>query len=356
MKIMCPQCEFSRELSEANLPKHMYMATCPKCACRFKFREKPEANASQNDDLSQNQSVLPPNAIVRDNNFGAYANKKAETENNEQGKINTENQTIEDFQNKARQEYEKKNAQTSNVETKAEHNSNSSSDTNFSQDDEQDPDNNRQNSSKAQNEIVDGVIAWELAKTSQMPFALYHTMLQVLFSSQLFFMNVGKSVAPLFRACIFYVILGTLQSIADRVWLMSKLQTLAEDTAQTPGIDTIAQDLNIPLLFLTMPPLMLLQLFFYSASISIMLRLVEPERANFATIIRVVAFSAAPAIFSIIPMVGQFVSPIWFAFCVFIGCKYALNITWSKTAMAIIPLYILFFVISIYLVKELVGM
>ncbi|MBG0790761.1 MAG: zinc-ribbon domain-containing protein [Desulfovibrionaceae bacterium] len=42
MQIVCPECNFSREVDESKIPPRSQVATCPKCQTKFKFRDLPE--------------------------------------------------------------------------------------------------------------------------------------------------------------------------------------------------------------------------------------------------------------------------------------------------------------------------
>lgn len=42
MEIICPECQFSRQVDETKIPARSQVATCPKCQTKFKFRELPE--------------------------------------------------------------------------------------------------------------------------------------------------------------------------------------------------------------------------------------------------------------------------------------------------------------------------
>lgn len=46
MQIICPECQFAREVDETKIPERSQVATCPKCQTKFKFRELPEENTS----------------------------------------------------------------------------------------------------------------------------------------------------------------------------------------------------------------------------------------------------------------------------------------------------------------------
>lgn len=56
-----------------------------------------------------------------------------------------------------------------------------------------------------------------------------------------------------------------------------------------------------------------------------MLRLVQPENVQFRTVFRVIAYSAAPTVVCVVPLVGPLVGSIWFGVCCFIGCKYSMR-------------------------------
>lgn len=64
MQICCPQCQHCREVDESKIPERAQVATCPKCQCRFHFREQSvapqkELSATQN---SEEQSAPNANA------------------------------------------------------------------------------------------------------------------------------------------------------------------------------------------------------------------------------------------------------------------------------------------------------
>lgn len=42
MQIVCPECQFAREVDENKIPARSQVATCPKCQTKFKFRDIPE--------------------------------------------------------------------------------------------------------------------------------------------------------------------------------------------------------------------------------------------------------------------------------------------------------------------------
>lgn len=58
MKLVCPQCQYMKELDDAVIPAEMVYATCPNCRHRFRFRgEEPQFGLEAEDD-----SMLAPSA------------------------------------------------------------------------------------------------------------------------------------------------------------------------------------------------------------------------------------------------------------------------------------------------------
>lgn len=49
MQIVCPECQFAREVDEAKIPARSQVATCPKCHTKFQFRELPPEEPQEQD-------------------------------------------------------------------------------------------------------------------------------------------------------------------------------------------------------------------------------------------------------------------------------------------------------------------
>ncbi len=65
MIINCPNCGFSREIAEKNLPSTAEIATCPKCEHKFQFRTLPKDAATHKNNLSfENTNPLPEQKVA----------------------------------------------------------------------------------------------------------------------------------------------------------------------------------------------------------------------------------------------------------------------------------------------------
>lgn len=169
------------------------------------------------------------------------------------------------------------------------------------------------------------------------------TLLGVMLHAPAFFRNVRCTLSPL-RPILFYVLLSLFQMLASRLWYMKALRELTATTTEPQTLamaENLMQSMNMPLMLLITPFFSIFQVVFLAGIYHIMIRLVQPDRAEFATVLRVVCYSAAPMVFCIVPMFGSLIASIWFVVSTFIGCKYALDLPWGRTILALLPLYIL---------------
>ena len=111
----------------------------------------------------------------------------------------------------------------------------------------------------------------------------------------------------------------------------------------------VAQSMSLPLTILLTPGILAIQLCFFASVFYLMLRLVQPENVQFRTVFRVIAYSAAPTVVCI-------VGSIWFGVCCFIGCKYSMRLPWSRTGLALGPLYLIAFAIGMQLIRQFLSM
>lgn len=169
------------------------------------------------------------------------------------------------------------------------------------------------------------------------------TLLGVLFHPRDFFSNVRCANSAV-RPILFYVLLSLFQVLAARLWTMQALREISA-TATDPQMlamsENLMQSLNMPLTLLITPFFSIFQAVIVAGIYHLMIRIVQPDRADFSTTLRVVCYSVAPMVLCIVPFVGSLLASIWFTVAVFIGCRYALRLTWTRTLLALLPLYIL---------------
>ncbi len=169
------------------------------------------------------------------------------------------------------------------------------------------------------------------------------TLLGVLFHAPEFFRHV-RSSAALTRPIFFYVLLSLFQMLTFRFWFMRSLQELFQVPAD-PQILSMAEHLmqamNLPLVVLLTLFISIFQAVILAGLYHLMIRMVQPDKADFSTTLRVVCYGSAPLVLCIVPILGSGIAILWSVAATFAGCRYALRLSWSRTLFALLPVYIL---------------
>ncbi len=353
MLIRCPECGFERELDASQIPDSAVMATCPRCETRFRFRETVQPSAASGEAASaatpgprpveaQGDDPLPPGAITPDPLHERRMREEAAARQDVSAGADDPEEP-DDAEKQAHFEAYLRQAKVGerNAGTRSEDGRSLFSGGGASS------------------------VPWECAGLRQLPLALYHTLLRALFSVPAFFTAVGESRASLLRPCLFFIILRLFESIMLRFWTLAAIREqmqLVQDPQTLSALEALSQNMNLILMVLIAMPLLLFQLLFYSGMLHMMLTLLQPDRANFSTTLRVVAYAAAPCVFTLVPLnyltipgLGLSIVSVWVAVCTFMGLKYAHRLTWLRTVLVTLPLYILGLIISWHFAKALVN-
>lgn len=321
MLIHCPQCHFYRELNISQIPDNAVMATCPRCQTRFRFRnldsEYVEPSSSSTSHLLQQaESKTFTNPPTNNTSISHPDTEYLKNSSNEYNQ-----------QNNYKNVFEKLKKYTLTNQTK---------------------------------QPTDGhldLIPWEHPEKFDFFSSFYQTIIRVMFNPATFFGNISNATSSLLRPLFFYILVRLFQTLMDGMWFMVSLQALEPSITESSLHDllsSIAQEMTIPMTLIVTPATLALQLGIYALLFYLMIRFVQPEQTYFHTIFRVIAYSAAPTIVCIIPVIGSLVGSIWFSISCFIGCKYALKLSWTKTALALIPLYLIAMAIGLQGAKQFI--
>ncbi len=364
MLIRCPECSFERQIDEKTIPANAVLATCPRCKCRFRFRNAdgtpvvaenaaPETPASETpvsgtpspapvqtppaaSSEAEGDDPLPPGAVIP--HLPEMEDSPSAREPERQVDRPAEAPAPADRKRPVAsgEETEQKGGSLLQVFRKASH--------------------KLSGQESFENEVG---VPWEQPRRYNPLMGLYQTILQVMFNAPRFFAGLPASFEGLARPLAFYVIVGLFHTLVDRMWYLSSLEAAAptiSDPKVQELIGDVAQSFSLPMTIILTPGILAIQLFFFSSIFYLMLRLVQPDHAQFRTIFRVIAYSAAPTIVCIIPVVGSLVGSVWFAMCCFVGCKYAMRLPWSRTALALGPLYLVAIAIGMQLFRQMVAL
>ena len=354
MRIICPQCGFSRELPPDRLPSRAVIATCPTCGCRFRFSSdkgvletlspaalKPEAAASgagkaspAKQGAAEHDDPLPPGAIVPGRDMdaaagpvgsdrvagaGGQAGREDQAGGQGRGRNAAADEEEEDIRLMASRAYAREAARV------------------------------RGGAGPAGQDAAEGN-PWDAAPEKDgWPAAFYQTIMRVMFDAPRFFSMLNPG-AQVLRALAFYLIVAVIQIVGVRLW-GGMLQTLMAPSAATdPQLGKIlamlAPQTNLAITLLYSTAELTLRLYLFSAIIHLTYRLIAPRRSTFALIFQVLAYASAPGLLYVIPLLGPVAGMIWNVACVVVGCRAALNLTWPQTLMGLAPLAVLLLLIG----------
>jgi len=326
MKIICPQCAFLKNVSEEKFPSSSFMATCPKCRHRFKISienhkmevdenlldaTNSEANIKDNyiDDIHENEDISPPARATRPHNY--QDNNSKDSSLPRQGLSNDE--YIEEGENTRKAA---NNAYESESRRKVEQEINDS----FGIDN-----------------------PWENAQREGYISSFYQTAVRIMFFAPRFFAGLSSDIS-LLKPLLFYILVVVLQVLINTFWANTLFQYMANTADKNNEVHTLLSyivDSNLPMTLLIKTAFSVIQLYVSSVVYYMAFSIVVKDRVSFTLIFQVVAYSIAPLLLSVVPLLGSLAGMVWAIACSFIGCRYALRLTIMQTALALAPIYML---------------
>ena len=176
----------------------------------------------------------------------------------------------------------------------------------------------------------ESAVPWENPAAHGWFKAFTNTLHGVMFRGPDFF-SCLSSGGSLGQGYLFFLIMGYVTIFGSLLWSLA-LAALLPGTVQ--GLtDRIA----LPALLLLAPIALGLMLLFVTGCIRILLLLFAPEKSEFSLIYKVVSYSMAPFVLSIVPFVGPVVGAVWFITALITGCRNALRLSWQLSVFAPLP-------------------
>ena len=399
MNITCPRCGFSRQVPANRLPARAVIATCPQCSCRFRFAPDtgvqevlPDAPQAGDQDTAQGQSAgpasqdytnaansrdssaevsrdpgeddpLPPGAIVpgsstwsrdeaaqkdapqhekesRDRDMGnAQPRAQDKWRSSDRAGIENADDSDEDPRVEASRAYEReKNRRYEDDDRSYDRKRRAADADDRDSDDHHDGD-------EHYDEHAEGAIPWETApEPDGWLAAFYHTCMRVMFGAQRVFSQVQPGGSQM-RALIFYLLVSVIQVIVERIWSGVFMSLIAPSAASDPQLEKmlimLSPQMSLPMILLIKTGMSVIQLYVLSALINFTYGFVRGSRTDFGQVFQVLAYSAAPTLLCVVPLLGSLVGFVWMVACVLIGCRAALRLTWPQTLMGLAPVILL---------------
>lgn len=328
MKITCPDCGFFRELVADRAPTRPVIATCPKCGCRFRFQ--PEDASSQLIEHGHSAPAgpavsppheddpLPPGAIVPG---GSDAGQDAP--HGQAAPRTTDTPKRDEPENEASAGQEAAGSAEEGATRPA----------------------NRKRRQRPAPD--DDINPWDMAPhPAGYLSAFYQTTLRVMFGAGRFFAHLNPD-APQFRALAYALIITLITLCSQYLWLSMSREMLEQAApADSPLMMVIRFALDNPLLYVLVSlASFAFQIYFISVLLFLGFRITGVRHASFHILFQVAAYSCAPLLLCIIPILGPQVGLIWSLACLVNGCRMALRIDWPRTLLGLAPLVLLFVVL-----------
>lgn len=329
MKIQCPSCRFERDVPDSSLrPGKTYKVTCPHCSAIFHFSRPEEEFLIEAEEDSPVQAPAEASAPAAPASEAPEAAEQSPAPSEEEKAAEPSGEEA-----KAEEAAQEKPSEAQPEPEPAE---------NLGDQSERQEEASAEPFSRRRDGRPDGA-PWESPEYYGFVGSFTRTLLGTLFHAPEFFRHV-KCQFSVIRPILFYVLLSVFQVLCARLWSIKALRELsatATDPQTLAMAEQLMQSMNMPLMLLITPFFSILQAVFLAGVYHLMIRMVQPDRADFATTLRVVCYSAAPLVLCLVPMVGSVIATAWSVACVFIGCRYALRLSWLRTVLALLPLYIL---------------
>lgn len=379
MNITCPRCDFSREVPADRLPARAVIATCPHCRCRFRFApgqgvlevlpetmdhehvaaagdtdprmgSQPDfqaASGATRPDAPDEDDPLPPGAIVPGRDLPQSRNgglpgpdavhaalgssDPADAGDVPQGAKGADvapagGDEEEDIRVAASKAYAREAARP-DLDTA--------------------PDTARHAPGEGWEEAQrrSGGNPWEAApEPDGWLSAFYQTSIRVMFAAPRFFAAL-RPAAPQLRVLCFFLVISVVQVVVERAWAGMLLTLMAPSAATDPELEKLlsmlAPQISLPMTLLLKTGFSVLQLYLFSGLVHLAYRFMVPARADFSLVFQIMAYSAAPALLCVIPLLGSLAGFVWGLACMLVGCRTALKLTWPQTLLGFAPVFLL---------------
>lgn len=345
MLISCPECHFKRHVDEKQIPESATLATCPKCQNKFRFRDP------------QTGEFIAEICLEQEGMQEGYADR-AEQENSQTSQ--TESPADEKAGEFAENAHEHAEGDAEQREKRSEQ---PEDPVPLAEEDLSAQDKNRQNplqepefqsyeqAQKKRSEqyvMMTDDVPWEHPERYGIAGSLLHTVSRVMFRGKDFFSTIHSRVSSL-RPASFYALIGLFQAVVAYFLspnVVELIKTADIDPQKQALMENLLSGQSFPMVVITTPFIMILQLLIYTAFIYLAIRITNPEKADFPLTLRIIAYASAPMILSIVPYIGGVIGLMWFIYNIFIGIKYALRLTWQRTFLALAPIFLLWLFIA----------
>ncbi len=333
MHIHCPECDFSREVNESQIPADSFFATCPKCGTRFRFRGEepfeqqadhtvagPESGSAP--DNAPPTQAMPPSGPDEDLDIWARMEKMNDKWENQAGNADADEQEAEPSscgQDKG-PGYSQPSGRQGEYERREEAH-------------------RAYQKASAQNGRVPlyspgGSVPWE-CKGGFMRFRGFAvTVVLAIKEARRFFAGVNpfSSIVPAW-AYMMLCYIPTFLMMSMYYKNLIPMVSGEQGEAAFNFVGYVGFMLNSIFLFTFFQ-------FIGSLFVYFTLRITQPQKAAFRLAFKVVAYAQTAMLLMAVPIVGGIAGPALFVFLLVVGVRNAFRLEPRQAAVAVLPFLI----------------
>jgi predicted Zn finger-like uncharacterized protein len=326
MLIRCPECAFTREVDERKIPPRAALATCPKCSRRFRFRALPdeedgdarpasEHTAEDADYVARQSAEQTPEGTPAPPDPKSTGQTESAPEPPGPNNAGQADPAPEDIWSALEDLREPRTQQEPSSER---------------------PKKEPEESAQRQNGAgpgrllaTPGSIPWESRGGFCTPKGLFRTLFLVLTKTPEFFAD-APARGSLIPAFVFALLMNFVQFAA----LIRAQLPLFEEMFLNKIEFSASLVMEISVLFVLAIVIVLLV---FSWAINFIAKLAAPAAANFNITFKIVAYSTASLIFSLIPQAGFLMAELGSMLLCTTGVRYAYKLKWNVALLVISP-------------------
>ncbi|WP_027721400.1 zinc-ribbon domain-containing protein [Maridesulfovibrio zosterae] len=350
MKVTCPECNYSSEIPEDKIPANAQLATCPKCQIKFQFRELGPESALE-PDMEFESSASPEETYEYQSSIDESSTDETEPYN-EHGFAEENPNMDETLQAEYTSDQEEPEQPQSIHEEQIQ--------------EEKKDIWQRLHSMKPENSLSqeDDEIENNNISAQEVPFenlekygffpGIFMTIKKIIISPASFFQ--GMELRGFIKPLIFFLLLAEFQEICNFIWTMSGIDSnIGSEVGNMVNNSVISESLkegtSSALFSLLLYPLMLAGISFPLIGIThIMLMVFGAGDRGYQATFRATAYSYAPIILSVLPVVGDMIGAILSVAISIIAYKNIHNTTYMRVVLSMVmPVVLLLVILGFYM-------
>lgn len=327
MQIKCPECGFTREINETQIPASSSFATCPKCTTRFRFRAEPDP--VETPEAAEETPDAAPQAQNEPKDGDTWASM---------------DKMRQDWDDIDREDGEEPNARPGEDQQGREEEARL-----------------REEAQRAyqqaamQNGRIPflstmGSVPWEYRGGFLNPIVFLRTVILMVTRAPQFFSGINP-YSSIFPSWVFLLVVRGVQMAVAIIG--TKLISTAPDGTQQ--ILSISEVFNLPMLIFMSVCMITLMHFLGSFIVNYTIQTITRSRSSFRLTFKVMAYANMPILLSAIPGVGSMLGLVASLGLLVVGIRYAYRFSWRQTSISVTPYLIISILFMLMILQAAMG-